>query len=281
MTYDNNNLQVTGHQGGSSNTHNKAGTCARCKSRKVKCEWLEEAQACCACVKGGAQGTCAPSRQEKMSTRRSARSSSCEPSSMVPHPLPTNPVISKLRNVKRRSEDQNMVSHKPAKTQKHARSASMPVSDSYSSSTVPGTGSSELVAIPELDEESNDLERPKSTILADGTPLPLSTSYKRVVNFLEWCNDDDMEEVEAGERKGKDHHDHDVTMDIGSDSDADDSELDSDNSESDGMSIRNAQKVPQRGRPKKAVHVSGSKRFGSQLQDSQPPEPDPETCGKL
>src|SRR6266550_1125123 len=94
---------LTGHQGGSSNTHRQAGTCARCKSRKVKCEWLEEAQACRSCVKGGAQGTCAPSRQEKavVSTRQSTRSSSCEPSIMVPHPLPTNPVISKPRNQQR------------------------------------------------------------------------------------------------------------------------------------------------------------------------------------
>ncbi|KIL54154.1 hypothetical protein M378DRAFT_19162 [Amanita muscaria Koide BX008] len=151
----------------------------------------------------------------------------------------------------------------------------MPVSDSYSSSTVPRTESSELVTIPELDEESNNSERPESTILADGIPLPLSMSYKRVVNFLERCNDDDMGEVEAGERKGMDYHDCDTVMDIDSDSDADDSELDCDDSESDGMST-NARKVPQRGRPKKAVHGSGSKQLGSRSWDSQPPEPDPD-----
>ena len=279
-------IVLTGHQGGLSNTHRHVGTCARCKSRKVKCEWLEEAQACRSCIKGGAQGTCAPSRQEKTvrSTRQSARSSSCEPS-MVPHPLPTNPVISKPRNMpslKRRLEDEN-IPQKPAKTRKHPRLASL--YDSYSSSsTFPRTESSELVTIPEIDEESNnESERPESTILMDGTPLPLSISYKRVVNFLECCNDDDMGQVGA-ERNGTDNHrDHDDMMDIDSDSDADDCESDCDNSESDGMSKMNARKVPQRGRPKKAV---GSKRLGSRSRDSQLPEdvqlrPDPETCGKL
>src|SRR6266550_138774 len=278
---------LTGHQGGSSNTHRQAGTCARCKSRKVKCEWLEEAQACRSCVKGGAQGTCAPSRQEKavVSTRQSTRSSSCEPSIMVPRPLPTNPVISKPRNMtslKQQLEDEN-IPQKPAKTRKHTRSALL--SDSYSSSsTFPRTESSELVTIPEIDEESNnESERPESTILVDGTPLPLSISYKRVVNFLERCNDDDMGQVGAERNNCRDRDD---MMDI-SDSDESDadnsSESDCDNSESDGMSKMNARKVPQRGRPKKAV---GSKRLGSRSRDSRPPEdvqlrPDPETCGKL
>ncbi|KAK2462215.1 hypothetical protein APHAL10511_005762 [Amanita phalloides] len=123
---------------------------------------------------------------------------------------------------------------------------------------VPRTESSELVMIPELDEDSsNNLERPELTILTDGILLPLSISYKQVVNFLKWCNDDNMEEVGAGERKGMERHGHDM-MDIDSDSDADNCESDCDDSESDGMSM-NAWKVPQRGHPKKAIQASGSK----------------------
>ena len=277
-------IVLTGHQGGLSNTHRQASTaCAWCKSCKVKCKWLEEAQACHSCIKGGAQGTCATSRQEEaaMSTCQSVHSSSCKPS-MVPHPLPANPVISKPRNLpslKWQLEDE-IIPQKPAKTQKHSRSALL--SESYSSSMVPRTESSELVAIPEIDEESNNLLRPESTILADGTPLPLSISYKQVVDFLEHCNDDNMGQV-GPERKGTDnHHDCDDIMDIDSDSDADDCKLGCDNSESNGMSMI-AWKVPQWGHPKNAA---GSKQLGSQSWDSWLPEdvqlhPDPETYGKL